>query len=222
MRSILAILWKDIVSEARTREMVNSMFIFAILILVVFQFAFTPGTERINEIASGVLWIAFLFAGILGLNRSFAIEKDRGCLRGLLLCPVDRSLIYLGKVAGNLLFIMAVDLVTLMVFVVFFNLAILGVLGRLLLIIFLSTIGYSAVGTLFSAISCNTRMREVMLPILMLPIMVPVIIASVKATVSLLSGNAAADFAFGLRLIGVFDSIFLVVAIVVFDYIVEE
>jgi len=222
VRSILAILWKDIVSEARTREMVNSMFIFAILILVVFQFAFTPGTERINEIASGVLWIAFLFAGILGLNRSFAIEKDRGCLRGLLLCPVDRSLIYLGKVAGNLLFIMAVDLVTLMVFVVFFNLAILGVLGRLLLIIFLSTIGYSAVGTLFSAISCNTRMREVMLPILMLPIMVPVIIASVKATVSLLSGNAAADFAFGLRLIGVFDSIFLVVAIVVFDYIVEE
>lgn len=222
MRSILAILWKDIVSEARTREMVNSMFIFAVLILVVFQFAFTPGTERINEIASGVLWIAFLFAGMLGLNRSFAIEKDRGCLRGLLLCPVDRSLIYLGKVAGNLLFIMAVNLVTLVVFVVFFNLAILGVLGRLLLIIFLSTIGYSAVGTLFSAISCNTRMREVMLPILMLPIMVPVIIASVKSTVSLLSGNAAADFAFGLRIIGAFDAIFLVVAIVVFDYIVEE
>lgn len=222
MRNIFAILWKDIISEARTREMVNSMFIFAILILVVFQFAFSPGSERINEIAAGVLWIAFLFAGILGLNRSFAIEKDRGCLRGLLLCPVDRSFIYLGKVAGNLIFIMAVNLVTLMVFVVFFNLSILHVLGQLLLIIFLSTIGYSAVGTLFSAISCNTRMREVMLPILMLPIMVPVIIASVKATVSLLSGSTGPDYVFGLRLIGVFDAIFLVVAIVVFDYIVEE
>jgi heme exporter protein B len=222
VRGIIAILWKDILSEVRTREMLNSMFIFAILILVVFNFAFSPGTERIYEIATGVLWVAFLFAGILGLNRSFAIERDRDCLRGLLLCPVDRSVIYLGKVAGNLLFIMAVNLITLLVFVIFFNIPVLHVIGPLLAVITLSTVGYSAVGTLFSAISCNTRMREVMLPILMLPIMVPVIIASVKATVSILTGGADADFAFGLRLIGVFDIIFLVVAVVVFDYIVEE
>jgi heme exporter protein B len=222
VRNILAILWKDILTEVRTREMVNSMFIFAILILVVFNFAFSPGTERIFEIATGVLWVAFLFAGILGLNRSFALERDRDCLRGLLLCPVDRSVIYLGKVMGNLIFIMAVNLITLLVFVIFFNIPILHVFGRLLAIILLATIGYSAVGTLFSAISCNTRMREVMLPILMLPIMVPVIIASVKATVSILTGGSSSDFFYGLRMIGVFDAVFLVVAIVVFDYIVEE
>ncbi len=218
----MAILWKDIITEARTREMVNSMFIFAILIIVVFQFAFSPGTERIYEVASGVLWVAFLFAGILGLNRSFALERDRGCLRGLLLCPVDRSSIYLGKVVGNLIFIMTVNIITLVVFVIFFNISVFQVLGKLMAIIFLATIGYSAVGTLFSAISCNTRMREVMLPVLMLPIMVPVIIAAVKATVCLLSGGSQTDFLFGIRLIGVFDAIFLVVAIVVFDYIVEE
>jgi len=222
MKGILAILWKDILSEARTREMVNSMLIFAILILVVFNFAFSPGTERIYEIATGVLWVAFLFSGILGLNRSFALERDRDCLRGLLLCPVDRSVIYLGKVAGNLLFIMAVNLITLLVFVIFFNIPVLHVIGPLLAVITLSTIGYAAVGTLFSAISCNTRMREVMLPILMLPIMVPVIIASVKSTVSILTGGSPADLAFGLRLIGVFDLIFLAVAVVVFDYVVEE
>ena len=169
-----------------------------------------------------VLWVAFLWAGILGVKRSFALERDRGCLRGLLLCPVDRSVIYLGKVVGNLIFIMAVNLVTLMVFVIFFNISVFQILGRLMLIIFLATIGYSAVGTLFSAISCNTRMREVMLPILMLPIMVPVVIAAVKATVSLLSAGAPTDFLFGLKLIGVFDAVFLVVAIVLFDYIVEE
>jgi heme exporter protein B len=222
MRGIVAILWKDILCEARTREMVNSMFIFAILILVVFNFAFSPGTQKIYEIASGVLWIAFLFAGILGLNRSFALERDRECLRGLLLCPVDRSVIYLGKVVGNLLFVMLVNLITLVVFVIFFNISIYPILGRLLAIILLATIGYSAVGTLFSAISCNTRMREVMLPILMLPIMVPVIIAAVKGTVSLLTGGSSADFTYGIRLIGVFDVVFLVAAIVVFDYIVEE
>ncbi len=222
MKGILAILWKDIVMELRTREMVNSMFIFAILIIVVFQFAFSPGTERIFEIASGVLWVAFLFAGILGLNRSFALERDRGCLRGLLLCPVDRSIIYLGKVFGNLIFIMAVNLITLVVFVIFFNIAVLEILFRLMAVILLATIGYSAVGTLFSAISCNTRMREVMLPILMLPIMVPVIIAAVKATVSLFTGGSDADFSFGLRLMGVFDAVFIVVAIVVFDHVVEE
>jgi heme exporter protein B len=222
MKGVLAILWKDIISEARTREMMNSMFIFAILIIVVFQFAFSPGTERIHEIASGVLWVAFLFAGILGLNRSFAIERDRGCLRGLLLCPVDRSVIYLGKVLGNLIFIMAVNLITLLVFVIFFNISVLPVLAKLMIIVLLATIGYSAVGTLFSAISCNTRMREVMLPILMLPIMVPVIIAAVKATVSLFSGGSEADFTFGLRLMGVFDAVFIVVSIAVFDYVVEE
>jgi len=222
MRGVIAILWKDILSEMRTREMVNSMFIFSILILVVFNFAFSPGTERINEIASGVLWVAFLFAGILGLNRSFALERDRGCLRGLLLCPVDRSVIYLGKVIGNLIFIMTVNIITLLVFVVFFNVSIAQVLFRLMAIVALATVGYAAVGTLFSAISCNTRMREVMLPILMLPIMVPVVIAAVKATVSLISGNSATDYIFGLRLIGAFDVIFLMVAIVVFDYVVEE
>jgi len=158
IRKVTALFWKDALSEFRTKESLGSMFVFALLALFIFHFAFPPGAERLSEVASGILWVSFAFASVLGLNRSFIYEKDHGCLQGLLLCPVDRSAIYLGKVVGNGVFMFIVELLILPVGSLFFHFPLLNPLPRLICIIILSTVGFSAVGTLLSAISVNAPM----------------------------------------------------------------
>jgi len=222
LKKVWAIVWKDVISELRTKEMFSSMFVFALLVIVIFSFAFEPGMENIKEIAPGILWVAFTFAGVLGLNRSFILEKEKDCLQGLLLAPVDRSAIYLGKMIGNVLFMFIVEVIILPFFAVFYNFSIFYLISRLALIIILGTIGFASVGTIFSAMSVNTRTREVMLPILLFPIIVPVIIAAVKSTGKILDGKSLSDIAAWLKLVGAFDVIFLVVSFLTFEYVVEE
>jgi heme exporter protein B len=165
--------------------------------------------------------VAFTFAGILGLNRSFVQEQENNCIQGLMLTPIDRGAIYLGKFLGNLLFMTLMELVALPLFVLFFNLSLWEHLAALLLIMVLSTVGFAAVGTLFSAMSVTTRTREVMLPILLFPVVVPVIIAAVKATGKILGGKDLVDIISWVKMLAGFDIIFLVVCFLTFEYVVE-
>jgi len=220
LRKILAIVHKDIVAELRTKEMFSSMFVFALLVIVIFNFAFELRVANVKQVAPGVLWVAFTFAGMLGLNRSFILEKDKGCLEGLLLAPVDRSAIYFGKMLGNLIFMSVVEAIVLPIFWVLFNPPLFS--PALVLVIVLGTLGFAGVGTLFSAIAVHTRAREVMLPILLFPIVVPLMIAAVKITGGLLDGQPLSEMRNWLNLLVGFDIIFLTVSYMTFDYVVEE
>ncbi len=200
LRKVFAIVWKDVRAELRTKDILSSMLVFAALAVVIFQFAFDLRADNARLVLPGVVWIAITFSGVLGLNRSFILEQDRGSMEGLLLAPMDRSVIYFGKLIGNLLFIFAVELVLLPLASIFFNVWI--VTPSVLLVVFLGTIGFAAVGTLFAALSVNTRAREVMLPILLFPIMVPVLIAGVRAMGALLDGETLKDVAQWLTAVG--------------------
>jgi heme exporter protein B len=217
---VMAIVTKDVATELRTREVLSSMFVFAVLVIVVFNFAFELKVENNEAVAPGVLWVAIVFAGMLGLNRSFISEKDRGCMEGLLLCPVDRSAIYVGKMLGNLLFMLAMEVIVLPIFAAFFNLSVFD--PKLLLIVLLGTIGFAAVGTLFAAVAVHTRTREVMLPILLLPVAIPVLVAAVKATGEAIAQTPPTTAGPWIGVLVGFDVIFLTVAYLTFEYVFQE
>jgi heme exporter protein B len=221
LRKILAIVWKDIIAELRTKEMFSAMFVFAVLTMVTFNFAFElRGVDRVREAAPGILWVAFTFAGVLGLNRAFVLEKDRGCLEGLLLAPVDHTAVYFGKMISTVLFMLVVEALILPVFTVFFGVNLLNL--RLALIVLLGTLGFAGVGTLLSAMTAQTRAREVLLPILLLPVAAPVLIFAVKATAGVLDGLPLSEIARWLQMLVAFDVIFPAVAFMTFDYVVKE
>ena len=221
-RKVLAIVWKDIVAELRTKEMFSAMFVFAVLVIVVFNFAFDlrVSGDRVRQVAPGALWVAFAFAGVLGLNRAFVMEKDQGCLEGLLLAPVDHSAIYFGKMLSTMLFMLVVEGLMLPVFTAFFGVNLFDL--RLALVIVLGTVGFAGVGTILSAMTAQTRAREVLLPILLLPVAAPVLIAAVKATAGILDGLALGEIARWLQLLVAFAVIFPAAAFMTFDYVVKE
>jgi heme exporter protein B len=220
LTKIIAIFWKDMLTEFRTKEIIVSVLVFALLVLVIFSFAFGTGADTTELVAPGILWVALTFGGVIGLNRIFTMEKENSRIEGLMLCPVDRAIIYWGKLAASFTFMLAVAIVVTPIFLALFNLPMF--LPRLALIIVLAILGFAAVGTLFSAIAINTRARDIMLPILFLPVVVPVIIAAVKATAPVLGSRPWADMLTWLQLIIVFDIIYLVVATLVFEFVVEE
>jgi len=215
----LAIIWKDVLAELRTKEMFSSMFVFALLLIVIFNFSFDLRVEKVAEVAPGVLWVTFAFAGTLELNRALSSEIEGARLDGLLLAPMERSTIYFGKMLGNLLFISATEAVMLPIFSAIFNLNLIQ--PAFLLTVFLGTVGFAAVGTLLSAMAANTRAREVMLPVLLFPIILPVVISAVKLTAGIFDGLPWASLASWLRLLVGFDVIFLTVSYMTFDYIVQ-
>ena len=219
LRPILLIAWKDILLEVRTKEIITSILIFALLVVIIFNFAFDPSPALVALVVPGILWVAITFAGVLGFNRSFILEKDRGSLDGLLLCPVSRDVIYLGKLVGTVFFMIVVEALLLPVFAVLYNVSLF--LPGLLLIAFLATLGFAIVGTLFSAMAVNTRSREIMLPLLLLPISVPVLIAAVEATRALLDPSASMPSTWW-QLLLAFDVIFLVISSFLFGTVLEE
>ena len=216
----LAIFRKDLLAEFRTRELVISVLVFALLVLVIFNFAFDPDTGVINLVAPGILWVSLTFAGVLGLNRTFIHEKTNASLEGLMLCPVDRAAIYLGKLLSNCVFMLIVAFIITPVFLVLLNLPLF--LPGLALIIMLATVGFSAIGTLFSALAINTRSRDVMLPILFLPTVVPVIISAVKATEVVLQGEPWSDMLLWIQIIVAFDIIYLVISTLIFEHVIQD
>ena len=222
LRKVFAIVWKDIVAELRTKEMFSAMFVFAVLVIVVFNFAFDlrVSGERVRQVAPGALWVAFAFAGILGLNRAFVAEKDRGCLEGLLLAPVDHTAIYFGKMISTVLFMLVVEALMLPVFTAFFGVNLFDL--RLVFIIVLGTVGFASVGTILSAMTAQTRAREVLLPILLLPVAAPVLIAAVKATAGILDGLIMAEISLWWQLLLAFAFLYPAVAFMTFDFIVKD
>ena len=216
-----ALIRKDLQIEFRTKETLASLLLLGLLTLVVLSFAFDPTSELRSEAAPGALWVAVIFAGVLGLNRSFLAERENECLQGLLLCPIDRGTIYLAKAVGNFVFMMVAQLFIVPIFVFFFNLPMTG-MGGVFLTVALGVLGFAALGTLFAAVTVRTRAREVMLPLLLLPLVVPIFIAGVQVTAHLLAGKPLAEVAPWVNLMLGFDVIFLVVGWLVFEYAVEE
>ncbi|HNT25523.1 MAG TPA: heme exporter protein CcmB [Anaerolineales bacterium] len=219
-RALWAIVWKDLAAEVRSRELLSSMLVFALLVILVFDFALVLDVKARHSVTAGVLWVTFAFAGTLGLNRSMAQEKDRGCMDGLLLAPVDRSAIYFGKAIGNLFFMFIVEAVVLPVYSLLYNTNLFK--PGLLLVVLLGSVGYVAVGTLLSAMAVQTRTRDVLLPILLFPLVIPVLIAAVNASTAFLQGWELAEISPWINLLLGYDVIFIAGAFMVFDYIVEE
>jgi heme exporter protein B len=219
-RQVAAIIAKDVAAELRTKENLSAMLVFALLVLVIFNFAFELKGVDMTALGPGVLWVAFSFSGILGLGRSFAAERDKGSLDGMLLAPVDRGAIFVGKTTANLLFILLMEAVTLPLFVILLNVNLpwFPLVGYVLL----GTIGFAAVGTLLAAVAASTRMREVMLPVLMFPVLVPLLVASVKITGGALAAQAFDDYSNWFSLLVAYDVIFIVVAFLTFEFVVEE
>lgn len=226
----LYIAWKDLKAEFRTKQMLNSMIMFAFLVIVIFSFAF--GNESsiyisvidkkiIDILAPGMLWIAFTFAGMLGLSRSFAGEKEEGCLEGLKLCPVDRSDIYNGKVISNAVLMFLMEITTIPLFIVIFSYDIKNIPG-LLLVVLLGTLGFIFVGTLLSALTVNTRTREILLPVILFPVLLPVILSSVTATGIMLTEGSLSEITGELQILVIYDIIFFIVAQLVFEYTIED
>jgi heme exporter protein B len=219
-RKAWAIVVKDIVAEFHTREMVSAMLIFSVLAMLIFSFALDLRGALARAAAPGVLWATVAFAGTLGLSRSLVREQQTGCIDGLLLAPVDRSAIFFGKALGNLAFIVVVEIVLLPLFSALFDVPLLRT--GVLVVTALGTIGYAAVGTLLAAIAVNTRAREVMLPILLLPLVIPLLIAAVRATGGLVEGRTLTDMGGWVRLLVAYDLVIIAVSMLTFGYVVEE
>ena len=217
---ILALLWKDIVLETRTKDIVVAVLVFSLLVIVIFNFAIEPTPQVVALVAPGVLWVAFVFGGVLGMTRSFALEKDSGNLQGLMLMPVSRDAIFFGKMLANFLFMLLVEVMVFPIFVVIFNLSL--ATPELVPVAILATLGIVTVGTVFSAMAVNTRAREVMLPVLFLPVALPVVIAAVEASGVALRGGGLGDMAGWIPLLAAFDAIFLVVCPYAFHLVVED
>jgi heme exporter protein B len=220
LKAVGAVVWKDLRAELRSRELFSAMLVFSLLIILIFNFALELDVKTRQSVTAGVLWSTFAFAGTLGLNRSMAIEKDRGCLDGLLLAPVDRSAIYFGKVISNLAFMLIVELIVLPIYSVLYSVNLFQ--PGLLLVILLGSIGYVGVGTLLAAMSVQTRTRDILLPILLFPVVIPVLLSAVKASSGFLTGADWEEIVLPLNLLIAYDIIFIAVALMVFDNVVEE
>jgi heme exporter protein B len=218
---LVSVLWKDLLSEWRSRDRVVAMGVFALLVVLVYQFAL-PGlpAEEMRAWAPGLLWIAYTFAALLGLNRAFALELDNEALSGLALVPVDRGWIFLGKAAANVALLFPVQVLVGLVFAGVVELPIGGVVAPLLGVAALGAVGICSVGTVFGAVAVRTTYREVMLPLLILPLLLPILIGAVRATAGLLETGDAPGGA--LRLLFVADAVYLILSFLVFEYVLDE
>jgi heme exporter protein B len=213
---------KDLKVECRSPQAFLNTVFFALLILVIFNFAFDPGSQATREATPGILWVALLFPGIIQLNRSFQAEMEEGTLYGLILSPTDRGVLFLGKFLANWSFLVVVDLFVLVAFVIFYNFSFSVQMLWVVLIIFLASIGFTAVGTVFAAMLSSIRTREVLLPILLFPIIIPIILAAVNGTQEVLILEEVQFLSRWLQLLIAFDVIFLAAGFLLFDYVVAD
>jgi len=222
LKVIQWVVWKDLITEIRSRETLSSMLFFAMIVILVFSFSFSMDQDAVRELIAGIIWVAFAFTGIIGLGKSFTVELQNDCLEYLQLSPAPKGAIYLGKMTANLLFMLIVEILMFPLFVLFFNLDVVEEIGLLLLIFFLATLGLSAVGTLFSALTVQIRAREVMLPVLLLPLAVPVMIAAVEATRGAINGAPLNLYFHWLELLTIFNVIFTVASFWLFELILDS
>ena len=220
LRKVWWIAWKDLRTELRSREIFTTMLAFSALAVVVMGLAFDLRVPKSEMVAPGVLWVVVLFTGVLGLNRSFGAEVDRGSLSALLLAPVDRSAIYFGKLLANLVFILVTEMLLLPVILIIFDVNLF--LPQILLGLLLGTIGYVSVGTLFAALSASSRTRESLLPVLLLPVMIPVFVAGVGLTANVIDARNLSSIGRWFSLLIAYDLIFITLSFLLFDLIWED
>ena len=222
MDKVWAIFWKDLLVELRTKDSFNSMLFFGVVVLVIFNFALASVRESMRSAVPGILWVAFAFSGTLGLNRMFAAEKENSCLQGLLMIPVDRGVIYLGKMMAASVFMLISEAIIFIFSLVFFNLAVWREIPYLILVFLIGTLGFAAVGTLLSAISVNTKMREVLLPLILFPVILPILINAVEATNIILNTSNWGALKLPLTIMSVFTIVFGTVSYLLFEHVLED
>jgi len=224
MRESLAVIWaigrKDLLLETRNKDIIVAVSAFALLVLMVFTFAIDINQVNAKLTGPGILWASIAFAGVTGLNRAFALELEGNTLEALMLAPISRDLIYVGKMFGNFLFLTASQIIVIPIFAVLFNLAVLR--WEILVISLLTTIGFSAIGTLFAAMSMRVRAREVMLPLLFLPVVTPLIMAAVESTSHVVNDGSWPEIAQWIQLALAFDIAFIVISAFIFQQILED
>ena len=218
----LAIAAKDIRAELRSRTALVSALVFAALVLVIFNFARDPTALSATDLAPSALWVTFALASMVALNRAFTIERENAAFDGLLVAPVSREAIFVGKLLANLAFVGTVELVTLPLFTLFFNVSLWAVLPAILGVAALATVGFVAVGTIFSAMAVRTRFAELMLPVLLLPFMVPPLMGAVQVTTRLLAGRPLSEMLGWLRLLALYDVVFVTLCTLAFSAVVDE
>ena len=221
MNVALAIFWKDLLIEWRSRDRVVAMLVFALLVVMIFQFALPGGAgARTQALAPGLFWVATVLAALFGLGRAFTLELENDALAGLALAPTDRGWIFLGKALANLAILAPAQAATALAFGLVFQISLWDFAGSLALVVLLGSLGLCSVGTLFSAVAVRTRFREVMLPLLMLPLLIPIVSGSVRATTELFAtGNLPLE---PLQLLAVTDVAYLIVSFLTFDYVLDE
>jgi heme exporter protein B len=222
IRLALAIARKDIRAELRSRTALLSAVVFAALVLVVFNFARDPTALSATDLAPSVLWVTFALAAMVALNRAFTIEREHGALDGLLLAPVPRGALFGGKLLANLAFVGTVEAVTLPLFVLFFNVDLGAALPGIVGVTVLATVGFVSVGTIFSAMAVRTRFAELMLPVLLLPFMVPPLVGAVQVTSRLLANRPLSEMMGWIRLLALYDVVFVTLCTMIFPAVVEE
>ena len=222
MNKIWAIFRKDLLIELRTKDSFNSMLFFGVVVLVVFNFALASMRDALRPAVPGILWVAFAFSGTLGLNRMFAAEKENSCLQGLMMIPADRGVVYLGKMLAVTVFMLISEIVIFIFSLVFFNLTVGKEIPYLILVFLIGTLGFAAVGTLLSAIAVNTKMREVLLPLILFPVILPILINAVEATNIVLNTSDYAALKLPLTIMSVFTIVFATIAYLLFEHVLED
>jgi heme exporter protein B len=218
LSQVMVITAKDLRAEMRTKEAINASVAFALVVLLLLSFAFDPTEETTREISGGLLWIVFTFAGTLVLNRSFARELPNDCLDSLIAAPVPGAALFLGKALANFILILAMELVALPVFGIFYNVRWTQPFWPLMLVLVLGTWGLTSIGTVFSALTVNIRLREVMLPLLVYPVLIPMLLGAMRLSALLVAGQAiAGDEAVWFRLLFGFDIIFTALSLVLME-----
>ena len=224
MKEALAVIWaigrKDLLLETRNKDVIVAISAFALLVLMIFTFAIDINQVNAKLTGPGILWASIAFAGVTGLNRAFALELEGNTLEALMLAPISRDLIYAGKMFGNFLFITAAQIIVIPIFAVLFNLAVLR--WEMLVVSLLTTIGFSAIGTLFAAMTIRVRAREVMLPLLFLPVVTPLIMAAVESTSHVVNDSSWPEIYQWIQLAIAFDIAFIVVSAFIFQQILED
>ncbi len=220
-RQVGAIAGKDLRSEFRTKEAINASLAFALVILLLFSFAFDQNSEEMKQMAGGLLWMVFAFAGTLVLNRSFAREIPNDCLDAILASPVSGAALFLGKAISNFVVLMGIELVCLPVFSVFYDVRLTAHPGWLALVIALATWALVVIGTMFSALTVNMRLRELMLPTLVYPMMIPALTAAIQLTVALITDQPLGENMIWIRVLTAFDIIFTSLAITFVDTVLQ-
>lgn len=218
---VAAVAAKDLTAERRAKANVVAVTSLGALTLLVFGFAIGPDVATLRTVAAGILWLSVLFSGVLVFHRSYQIELDSGALETLLLYPGERWEIFAGKLLANLFVVLLVEVIVIPVALVLYHVAVPEMWPSLLAVILLGTLGFVTLGTFYSAMASRTRSREVLLPLLLFPMLVPVLLAATEGSSAYLSGDPMGDGGAWLRLLIVFDVIFIVAAVFVFEHIIE-